>query len=670
MIKQLILSKIKEYFKLKKIKHRKMTSTMEQFEFCLLTHDKTHTCNTLPLSYDARCMQCSKKFSLLDLVRDLENMPKATDDEILDFLQKALKIDEVKSKKEETDVNVLLDVYVENKFDLVPVAFKCPYCKKGVDKEGKTCDKCEGTENYGKNPIEPDWTNKNHKEKEEWEHWLSSGLNIGVKTGNISNITVIDVDTKDIPEEVSKWLSIENPVTLTQITKNGYHFFFKYDSDFPKTKIDIGNSHIDIENDGGQVVIYPSSTCLYKRYFLPPRPIVEMPKELKEFLKSKITVPRKTESELRKEDIKEENFNLGLIKQGSRSNDLTRLGGIFRKVLNINQTNQVLHILNKHACETPLDSREIQAMVNSLDRYIVFDQQELAHEILAHVLDVDKSTKSDLELSIAGNWTKGEAKKRFNKALQYLMKEDKIIQKGKNIELVKDLEWSRDLFDIGIPINFKVPYLNDYAYFNWQDVIVIASKTGYGKTHLAMNMVKRLIAQGIDPHYIYSETGGRFAKNALTLGITPNQFSHAPCHDPRKFRLPKSMKRPVIIYDWFRPHDWAKTDEIFEKLLEKIKRVDGFLILFMQLKTDDGYFAPNLLEQFPSLVCKYLYEKEENGLYTKFHVTKIREGKTEKKIFDIPCRYSWKSKEVTMIEELSEEERAKILKQREKGDEK
>ncbi|KKM77358.1 hypothetical protein LCGC14_1370820, partial [marine sediment metagenome] len=247
-------------------------------------------------------------------------------------------------------------------------------------------------------------------------------------------------------------------------------------------------------------------------------------------------------------------------------------------------------------------------------------------------------------------------KKRFNKTLEYLVKEDKILLKGKKVELVKDLEWNSELFNLGVPINFKMPYFGDYAYFNWQDIVVIASKTGYGKTHLAMNIVQRLVKQGIKPYYIYSETGGRFAKNALKLGMTPNQFLHAALHDPRKFRLPKDMKRPVIIYDWFRPHDWAKTDEIFERLLEKVKKVDGFMILFMQLKHDNTYFAINMLEQFPSWVCKYLYEDDTNGIYTKFKVTKIREAKMQGNFRDIPCVYDWETKQVKLINELSEEQ--------------
>ena len=966
MYKDLILKKIPEYLKAVNWEYKKM-GKMVMLK-CIRCNKDPMSANVIPNTTTINCLSCKEKYNLIDVVRIVEPDKKEfSEEDILQYLKEKLNI-QVETKKEEESLDDILSLYEKLGFDLVPV-------RKNA-----------------KIPAEMDWTNKSHKDKVEWKSWLDTSLNFGCKTGKISNIIVIDVDTKEVNPEL-KVLLDKNP-TLMQITRKGFHYFYKYDPDFPKTRID--EFKTDIETDGGQVVIYPSVADNFKRELI-VAPIVEMSPELKKLLQDKITIPRKTGSEKIREAIDTEKFKIrpedfelksnGL--EGCCNSSFIKLGGVLRKELNGTQTEYVLQLLNQSLLERPMNRKTISVMVDELDKYRNVDEKELAHDILEHVREVNSITKSDLELSINGNWTKGEAKKRFNKALEYLAKEDKILLKGKNIELVKDLEWNSELFNIGIPVNFKVPYFHDYAHFNWQDVVVIASKSGYGKchakgtkillasgsvkavedikvedkiqginnnsrtvlktyqgygdlfeiqpknntpfiinlehklclvhistgkkivislkeyfkqhktfkalhklyrdtvdweethlevdpyflglwlgdgdsrsiritnvdkevikyldnyakelnltlkeyqygdrcpgwaiinpintqnnrnnslqaklfkmnlklnkhiphkykinsrenrlkllagvidsdgyldingnfelsfkdktlaedvvflsrslgfsskihkskalyntiryrfnivgeckniptkikrkkstkgkslqnplrsgfkikklkkgnyygfqldgdhmylldnfivnhnTHIAMNIVKRLVDQGIRPKYIYSETGGRFAKNALKLGMTPNNFDHARLGDPRKFRLAKNLKRPVIVYDWFRPHDWAKTDEIFEKLLEKIKRVDGFMILFMQLKDNDGYFAPNMLEQFPSWVCKYLYEDENKGIYTKFQITKIREPKIEQRFISIPCKYESSTKEVKLISELDEKEQKK-----------
>ena len=628
MIKNLILSKTKEYLVFQNIKTSKVGKMiLFPCPFC-----GAENANSIPNSISLNCLTCGKKFTLIDMVRTIERKDYS-DDDCIEYLKELLKIEGVPTKKEENKTKELLDFYEKRRFDLVPVA-------KG--------------EKY---PIEKAWTSKTHKNKEEWEQWLFNSLNLGVKCGAISNITVIDIDTKQIPEELKNLLGN----TLIQQTPHGWQYYYKFEEELPKTRID--EYKIDLETTGGQVVIEPSFTDNKPRNFLELKEPIKMPEELKKFLLEKVTVPRKTNSEIIKEDIQTEDFKLELFPEGTRNSSLIKLGGIFRKNLNIKQTEFVLQVLNSHNIRSG-DYREIQAMVGQLDKYIVFDEQELAHEILKHIKEVSEITKSDLELSIAGEWTKGEAKKRFNKALQHLIKEEKIIQKGKKIEAIEELNWSRTLLDVGVPIDFKMPYLNDYAYFNWTDVIVIASKTKYGKTTLAMNIIKRLIAQKLDPWYIYSETGGRFANTLLNLGIREDQFSHAELFNSKKLRFPKSMKNPIIVYDWFRPTDFAKTDALFAEIVEKVKKVNGFLIVFMQLKDNNDYFAKNLMAQYPTLVCKYLYENENDGIYTKFHITENRDSKIQAKQIEIPCIYDWKSKEVKLVEELSEEEQKILLRKK------
>jgi len=203
-------------------------------------------------------------------------------------------------------------------------------------------------------PIEEDWTNKSHKNKLEWSSWINQGFNIGVKTGKISNITVIDIDIQPIPVELEEILKDEE--FLIQQTPNGYHLFFLYDEELPKTtlkKVRTGiGLPVDIENDGGQVLITPSvingkdRTFFYKYKEL-KKPVIiidfktikltSIPVKFKEYLKEQLS-PKSSLEPVKGtniEELKPENLQLNIIPEGTRNNVIMYLGGILRKELNI-----------------------------------------------------------------------------------------------------------------------------------------------------------------------------------------------------------------------------------------------------------------------------------------------------------------------------------------------
>jgi len=591
---------------------------------CPFCHTTPMSANVIPNTYILNCFTCKKKYNLIDIARQVGGLqPGKTEDEILQYLKEALKV-KVMTKTDETNIEKVLDFYVENGFDLVPIA------------------------NNQKTPIEKDWTNKNHKQKNEWINWITNGLNIGVKTGVKSNVTIIDIDQKPIPEEIKKLMG----ETLIQESTNGFHLFYKYDKDFPKTRID--SLKIDIENDGGQVVSYPSKVKEVERK-INIHPVIEMPKELKAFLLSKTTVPRKTNSEIIREDIKTEDFKIDPTKftlknnglEGSCNTEFIKLGGILRKQLNTNQTGYVLNILNKHMLEHPMQQQSISAMIRELDKYNVFDEKELAHKVLEYLKDVDEASRNEIAMTIVGT-NRGEDKKRVDKALKYLVKEEYIKKQGTCYGIMQKANWSEDLIEEGKPVNFKMPYFNDVAYFNWGDLLLIGSKNKKGKTHVSMNIVKQLVKQGIKPYYISLETGSRFKKIALQLGLKEGDFYHDFQIDPTKIELPKNG---VTIIDWLLIVDKSKTDLVFRHLVEQLYKSNGIIICFQQLKQDNSYFAPNMAMQFPALSARYIYDTEDSGEFGKFIVDVIREPKLRIKNYEIPCIYNWEDKTLKVIKE-------------------
>jgi len=383
-------------------------------------------------------------------------------------------------------------------------------------------------------------------------------------------------------------------------------------------------------------------------------------KELKDFLKSKITVPRKSFSEKLVDDIKTEDFNLGLIDEGERNASLIKLGGIFRKELNLNQTGFVLNVINSHVCKEPLAQNEIKAMVNSLDKYTIFDERELAHKVLEYLKDVEEANRTEISMAVA-NTNRGEDKKRIDKALKYLVKEGYVIKRGARYSIIMKANWKEALIETGKPIDFKVPYFYDIAHFNYGDMILIGSKNKKGKTHISMNIVKQFVEQKIKPYYISLETGSRFAKIAMQLGMKEGDFKWTFCSDPTQIELEPNA---VTIIDWLLIVDKSKTDLIFRHFVEQLYKTNGFLIVFMQLKgskmQDNEWFAPNMVSQFPALSARYIYDNEDDGVYGKFKIDVIREPKLHIKTWEIPCYYNWEDKTLKRINEIEEEKNESI----------
>jgi len=655
MYKEKILSCIPEYLRIKKLPYRKSgrVYTLD----CPLCKGSLNA-TIIPNTGKINCLGCNGKSSLLDIIRlnevDKKNL---SDEEILEYLKEILKVDVI-TPKEENKFEEILNYYVANKFNLVPIARNEKY------------------------PVERDWTNQNHFDKDEWKQWLSSTLNLGLKTGKASGITVLDIDAmpSDIKKkiykgkatkeekieaekirdtklaEILKALGNPETETLVQFTYGGIHLIYQYE-DLPKTRID--ELFMDVENDGGQIIIPPSKVSGTTRE-LNLKPITKMKPELLELLKKKITVPRKTESEQISEQIKTGDFKIDPKDFELKNNNLEgccnssfiSLAGVLRKELNANKTSYVLNVLNNSLLKSPMSRHTIDGMCREVEKYIIFDEQELAHQILKYLKEVETSNKNDLELSVCSEWTKGEGKTRLNKALRYLIREGKIKQKGTNISIIEDMNWTDTLIDVGNPLGFKVPYFHDYAYFCKGEIIIVGSQNKYGKTTIAMNFLKAIVMQGIKPYYIYNEKqGGRFAKTALHLGMKDGDFWQVRCSNPDNLILKENS---VAIYDWVCPNKdegFARTDLLYNGLVEKAEKTNSFLICFVQLKNDDTFFAPSQIGQYPSVLSRYLYESKD-GLHTKFTLDKTRESKMRGKEFDIPCQYMWDTKEVKRVDEL------------------
>ena len=446
--------------------------------------------------------------------------------------------------------------------------------------------------------------------------------------------------------------------TLIQETPKGYHLFYKYDEDFPKTRID--EYKIDIENDGGQVIIYPSKTSNKSRKIKEFTSIIQMPEELKKLLMSKVTVPRKTNSEIIREEIKTEDFKIDPAKfilknnqlEGSCNTEFIKLGGILRKQLSSQHTGYVLNVLNRHMLENPMQPRVISAMIRELDKYSSFDEKELAHKVLEYLKDVEEASRNEVSNAIVGT-NRGEDKKRIDKTLSYLVKEEYIRKRGAKYIIKKKANWKTSLINVGIPIDFKMPYFDDIMNFNWGDLILIGSGNARGKTHISMNIVKQLVEQGKRPYYLSLESGSRFIKIACQLGLVEPELHYDEVADATGIEL--ESNKAITIIDWVCPNSYAEVDKLLMHFTKQLQKTKGIAIIFMQLRDNNEWLAKDLVKQFPSFACRYIYDSNDSGEYGRFEIDKAREPKIKAYNKQIPCIYNWEDKTLKRVDEAEKE---------------
>ena len=121
---------------------------------------------------------------------------------------------------------------------------------------------------------------------------LNLNGNIGLQTGKNSGVTVVDIDFLKLPEadrevfrkKYSKLLEFlkKSTTPLVRTQGGGLHAYFRYDPDVKQGQNT--ETHIDIRNDGGQVVLPPSTINgrSYKWLREPQGELPTMPSFIKE----------------------------------------------------------------------------------------------------------------------------------------------------------------------------------------------------------------------------------------------------------------------------------------------------------------------------------------------------------------------------------------------------
>ena len=184
--------------------------------------------------------------------------------------------------------------------------------------------------------------------------------NIGIPTGSISGIVVVDLD-KETPEAIEIWNSL--PETVETRTHRGRHRYYRVPKD-AKVRSRKLTPDLDLKADGGYVVAPPSVHPSGARYRWMPglSEMAPLPEHL-------IEADPKPQSSTRREGATI-GLDTGPIPEGTRNRTLTSIGGRLR-AQGLDHEGLLDHLLaiNEARCTPALDEGEVSRIAASVARY-------------------------------------------------------------------------------------------------------------------------------------------------------------------------------------------------------------------------------------------------------------------------------------------------------------
>lgn len=192
-------------------------------------------------------------------------------------------------------------------------------------------------------------------------------FNIGVATGAVSKILVVDVDDVDAEAELKKLEAQYSPLpsTVESVTARGRHLFFQWPEREVRNSASKLAPGVDIRGDGGYVVVPPSLHPSGKRYSWSvdsANALAAVP----DWLLEKITAPLggcdATPAATAWRDMVRDGLG-----EGCRNDGIARLvGHLLHRRVDPEVTLELALAVNDARCRPPLRRAEVVATVDSI----------------------------------------------------------------------------------------------------------------------------------------------------------------------------------------------------------------------------------------------------------------------------------------------------------------
>lgn len=440
---------------------------------------------------------------------------------------------------------------------------------------------------------------------DEIKKWFTDNpkANIGIVTGKISDLFVIDLDKydKDYREELTAQYIPDSVVCPTVTTpKDGQHLYFSFPDDF---NITIGARilpGVDFRGEGGYVVAPPSINGNGRAYeWTVPfdRPQLERPPRGVITLINKQTLYRvPCKEDVRKEHTEPYNPYI-ILQQGTRDNDIfTVSNALIKNGCDQYFTKQVLNILAKNA-NPPFSESEAEIKIKSaLERK--YKRERNVHDEIKEYILAQKSLQ-ETYISLTStlqslHFLTKEEKNAAYVAFNRLCNVDKLIEKhgdkrGEYKILDNEKEKTKmDLLsesvieevDVSLPLDLK-----DRCVISPGNISVISGSKSSGKTAMLMN-IAWANRKKFDVVYLNSEMHETEFKKRMKkfAPLSYWNITGYKCHNNFEDYIESNPRKLYII-------DYLEVHENFYEIAKPIRKIHeklGDAICFIGIQMKSG----------------------------------------------------------------------------------
>ena len=328
-----------------------------------------------------------------------------------------------------------------------------------------------------------------------WSRWPNAM--IGIVTGVLSKVSVIDCDTEESYQYIQSQLPDNYLCPIDVTPRGGKHIWFLSNGSRIINESNVMPDimpHVDCRGDGGYIVTAPSINAHGQRYeWLPGLTLKEVaPQELPYILLKRFIYIEGC-SKLAVNDTTQDNKHYKILQEGHRDQDLFKIGmALADGHCQVWMLKQILDILAVNS-NPPFPQDEVEIKIKSVMERLERKERNLADEVREWIL-LQNGNFSATQILQTLHITTKEEKKNLTVILSRLCNKEKIIEPfGDNrgnyrtktidktpMDLLNEDE-VQDV-DIDLPIN-----LNDMCVISPGNIIVVAGSKSSGKTAFMMN---------------------------------------------------------------------------------------------------------------------------------------------------------------------------------------
>lgn len=238
------------------------------------------------------------------------------------------------------------------------------------------CGRKHTGRDIGKAPLTPHGVkDASTDERVVRRYWCTPDANVGIATGAVSGLVVLDVDG---PDGVASLAGKTIPPTPCVLTSNGKHFYFRHPGGVIRNFVK-KLPGLDLRGDGGYVVAPPSTHLSGKQYMWLPgaehwtMQLADIPNWLLELIGQGQGLSRSVEDWRTLTDQ--------TIPAGQRNSTIASLAGLLlRRYVDPYVTLNLLVAFNDARCIPPLDHDEVARTVDSVARLEARRRGLIVHE--------------------------------------------------------------------------------------------------------------------------------------------------------------------------------------------------------------------------------------------------------------------------------------------------